>query len=121
MAKKVAHIIIALLLLISTSGVAVTKHYCGNNLRSVAILTQPASCCDDQGCCHNETEIFRVHSEFAISATSFEFEQLLMDEPPVYEVFADKISEIATENIYSDRPSPPLLRDILASFQTFIL
>ena len=69
MFKKVLNIIIGLLLLISTSGVAVTRHYCGRTLMSVSIFSTPDKCCPglcDK--CHNKTTFNKVSDKFTQSS-----------------------------------------------------
>ena len=47
MIKKLGHIFIALLLLISTTGMTVRLHYCNNRLYDVGIFSNAANCCMD--------------------------------------------------------------------------
>lgn len=67
--KKIFHIGLSLLLLISTAGLSVSKHICGDNVHDIAIL-QPASNCHGEadmemnGCCEDETEHFKVDDDF---------------------------------------------------------
>src|SRR5690606_1502853 len=46
--RKSLHIFLAFLLLFSTTGVAISKHYCGEILQSVSINGETKSCCDSQ-------------------------------------------------------------------------
>ena len=70
MLQKFSHIILASLLLVSTMGMAVSKHYCSDNLVSVSIFEEADTCCDDMGCCHNENEFFQVKNDFSTPAIS---------------------------------------------------
>ena len=72
MLKKLSHIILSLLLLISTMGMAVSKHYCGENLVSVSLFESSSnvSCCDMDNCCHNETQLYQVKEDFSVPAIS---------------------------------------------------
>lgn len=48
--------------LLSTIGVAVNVHYCGGNLKSVALIVDADTCCADEascGCCQDETYFFQ--------------------------------------------------------------
>jgi hypothetical protein len=65
MFKKLAHIIISLLLMVSTTGFTITRHYCGDRLEKMAINTQPKSCCTMHGCCHNETSFHQLKENFS--------------------------------------------------------
>jgi hypothetical protein len=82
MIRKLLHIAIMVTLILATAGVSVTKHYCGNRLVSVNLLTQPKSCCgDDCNCCHNEFFSSKVTDTF----TSSEHQQL----PAVHSIAMD--------------------------------
>ena len=71
MFKKVAHILIVSLLLISTSGISMTRHYCGSTFESFSVFGTPHKCCDGS-CdkCHNKHSFNKVTDEFTDSATS---------------------------------------------------
>jgi len=65
MIKKAANIVLILLMLIATSGVAVTRHYCGPTEKSFSIYSTPKSCCDSH-CdkCHNVFKFTKVNDNF---------------------------------------------------------
>ena len=71
MFKKAAHIILIGLLLFSTGGVTITRHYCGGALVQTSLYGTPESCCD-RNCpyCHNEKISLRVTDQFE-SASHF--------------------------------------------------
>jgi len=46
MIKKVSHIILALLLMVSTMGMTVSMHYCGQKMVDFGVLSEAKSCCD---------------------------------------------------------------------------
>lgn len=68
MLKKILHIVFATLLLVTTMGLMVSKHYCGGQLVSVSVFHKADSCCDDGGCCNNETHFFQVKDDFSAPA-----------------------------------------------------
>lgn len=59
-----------LLLLLSTMGIAVSKHYCGENLVSVSFFDEANKCCDDGDCCHNDNLFFQVNDDFSVPSVS---------------------------------------------------
>jgi hypothetical protein len=63
--KKICNIIIALLLVVSTSGITVYKHYCGSKLRKYSIIFEPTSCCKGP-CkkCHTDGKLLKVKDNF---------------------------------------------------------
>jgi hypothetical protein len=65
MKSKIAHITIAFLLLISTFGITINRHFCGNRLISSSIFSSASSCCKGNcNKCHNETQSIRVTDAF---------------------------------------------------------
>lgn len=68
MLKKIGHIILSCLLLVTTMGMAVSKHYCGGELISVSVFDEADNCCDMDGCCENETQVFQVKEDFSVPA-----------------------------------------------------
>jgi len=56
--------------LISTSGIVVSKHYCGGVLFDVSLNLSLDSCCDDTcDSCGNENLVFQVDDDFSIVET----------------------------------------------------
>ncbi len=70
MLKRISHITLSLLLLVSTMGMTVSKHFCGGSLVSVSVLGDDDSCCDMGNCCHNETQVYQVKEDFSIPPVS---------------------------------------------------
>jgi hypothetical protein len=61
MKYKISHISLAFLLLISTFGITINKHFCGNRMISASIFLDANSCCKGNcGKCHNESHSIRV-------------------------------------------------------------
>lgn len=56
--RKLVNILLVFLLLFSTAGVAISKHYCGELLQSISVNGPAKSCCESQemteGCCSEE-------------------------------------------------------------------
>lgn len=65
MLRKISHIISAILLLVSSMGLAVSKHYCHGEFVSVSIFREADSCCDMPGCCQNENHFYQVKDDFS--------------------------------------------------------
>ena len=71
MFKKISHIILSLLLLFATVGMAVSTHYCAGELVDVSVYGSSDNCCSGGDCCQNEVHIFQVKDSFAQPAVSF--------------------------------------------------
>lgn len=65
--KKGIHILISAILLVATTGLTVSEHYCQNRLVEKTIAGPVHSCCDDDNCCRNETSTFQVQDQFTFS------------------------------------------------------
>ncbi|PWD97517.1 HYC_CC_PP family protein [Marinilabilia rubra] len=76
MLRNVTNIIMTCLLLISTTGFAVSKHYCGNELISVELKTEADPCCDDGMCCHTETQFLQLDNDYLAVVTNINPENL---------------------------------------------
>jgi len=68
MFKIFSHTALSFLLLVSTMGLVVSKHYCGGELVSVSLYHQADSCCDMDGCCQNDNHTFQVKDDFSSPA-----------------------------------------------------
>ncbi len=121
MLKKSGHIILVLLLSVSTAGITVSKHFCGDTLKSVTVNTLPESCCDMEGCCHDETVTFKIDSDYSLIDFIFETEQIATTIPFVIKKQSDDQVLLKITRVFSDIPSPPGLNSYLASIQTFLL
>ena len=119
---KVGHIVISLLLLTSTMGLTLSAHYCGDNLKSVSVLADPASCCDmPDGCCHDEAETYRVEDDYAASSFQFDSKQIIS---LIQEYSISLVIDLSDKN-YSVpsyiEPPPPTMKQVLSSLQVYIL
>ena len=75
MFRKSLNIIIASILLISTTGFTVSKHYCGSTLVSMTLNSEAESCCGMNGSyCHNESDFFQVDDDFSSNIQKLEIE-----------------------------------------------
>ncbi|MCY1721088.1 hypothetical protein OU798_12090 [Prolixibacteraceae bacterium Z1-6] len=124
MLKKLSHIILSVLLLVSTVGVVVSKHYCSGSFVSASVFHEAESCCGDSDCCHNEDSFYQVKDDFsapAVLATPILAELDILS----HDLFADLILESpATENSsfrFTDSPPPPTIQKVLSLKQVYLL
>ncbi len=84
--KKAGHIAITLLLIIATSGVTISKHYCGNALTGLSIFSSPKDCCNGP-CkdCRNETKTIKVTDTFESADNQIHFHD-------VFKVLSDQFT-----------------------------
>lgn len=122
MFRKVSHIVISVLLLMSTMGLTLSAHYCGENLKSISISGHADSCCDiPQGCCHDEAGTFRIDDDFDSSTLQIDTKlivSLIMDYPnPIF----DELSARDFQIISFIEPPPPTVPQLLSRIQVYIL
>ena len=81
MLKAITNIILSLLILVSSTGIAINKHFCKNEIKSVAIYLTPESCCKVPcKCCHNETvTIKKTVEDYSFSTLDFNFDNYSID------------------------------------------
>lgn len=124
MLRKLIHIVLSLLLLVSTAGMAITKHYCGKRLESVTINHVPASCCNQDGCCRNESEVVQVQDNFTSGIPlTCEVQQLdLFDEPFLAHVLHIEFINDTNKSIPFDTSPPPGgVAAFLSKIQTYLI
>ena len=126
MFRKTAHIILTLLLLTTTIGFSVSKHYCGSRLVEVSINSEAEPCCDDMensSCCHHETEYFQVIEDL-VTLVSFENTRIAGFDilfPLVFVYSFNAPGNIVTEVLnYSESPPPPAIQAKLSLLQIYI-
>jgi len=125
MLKKISHIVLATLLLVTTMGLMVSKHYCGGQLISVSLFHKANSCCGDAGCCKNENHFFQVKDDFSTPAVfsvplSAEIHLLSQQLWQVESLFPSEQEE--EENTFVDHSPPPLtVMEKLAEEQVYRL
>ena len=124
MGKGILHIIVSLLLLVTTTGVSISKHYCGDNLISIALFVEADSCCDDSDCCHNENEYLQFKDDYIGSvitdlASTIEFD-LLFTAFPVF-IGIIPFEEVISLSFISESPPPLLTSTKLSLLQTYLI
>jgi len=118
---------LVILLLATTAGFTISKHYCGERLISVAINTGAEPCCDDGkgNCCHNEAEYFQLNDYFVTSFTHFDFRNYFTIDLDLVANFLFSIyyrGDNTNDFISYTDSSPPLkIKTILAKLNTYLL
>ena len=126
MLKIVSHIILSVLLLISSIGMVVSKHYCGTTLVSVHLDKEADSCCGEGAdCCHNENEFFQIKDDYVAIANQISFENSVVLDVLFYQAIHFSMSAV-TDNTdvfiaFNESPPPPLIQTVLSSLQTYRL
>ncbi|MBN1387842.1 MAG: hypothetical protein JW965_05300 [Bacteroidales bacterium] len=122
MFRKLLYIVIAIILLFTTSGISISKHFCGDNLQSVTLMNIPDPCCDSGSCCHTETQFFKLEGDLTIASIEYfkislipVFFREVREETIIKAVIPEALNN-NWENIH-----PPGGREHLPMLQSFLL
>ena len=138
MLKKISHIIIASLILISTTGFTINMHYCHDQLIDLALFSPAHSCCDAQteGQCHPNGDISKMNhckdesivaesaDDFVGSSYTFSFENtssidLLLTASILFTI-QGSCDGIVTEAPWHKEP-PPYQEVVLSHIQAYLI
>src|SRR5690554_2125540 len=126
MFRNVSHIVLALLLLSATTGMAVSKHFCGDFLISTSLYTEAETCCDDGNCCQNETIFYQVDEDFVTPVFSqlpdVNDIDLFQETLNIFNVlFIPASASVSFLPVTGQPPPPPTTQTILSLEQTWLL
>jgi hypothetical protein len=126
MLRGILNMLVSTLLLITTTGFGISRHYCGTTLVSVHIEKEADSCCGEGAdCCHNENEFFQVKDDFVVAANPISFENSFALDVLFYQPIHFSISTFSDNTdvliVFNESPPPPLIQTTLSSLQTYRL
>lgn len=124
MFRAILNIIIAANLFVTTTGFTISRHYCGDELSSIAIDHKAPSCCDSS-ChkCHTEEHFVKLKQDLT---TPVHFEKLQIAQldlmVPAFIIFdLEPIDDLQGAAFQSESPPGRTGPDILTQFQSFLL
>lgn len=124
MLKRITHIIMALFLMVATTGVTLSMHYCGGELVSTSINKEAKTCCDGTGgCCENKTVHFEVEDDYVspVQVTNIQTIELDILFPILFVLNFDlSIDEEIEQVAFYDSSPPPTIQTRLALLQTYL-
>lgn len=123
--RKFLNICLIFLLLFSTSGVAISKHFCGEILQKIAFKGEEKSCCEGQempeDCCKDEVSILKSENiKLSQSIINLDF-------TPYVLYFLGEFIQLSEEDPHNNAFSyyfnapPPIGEDLLILVQSFLL
>ena len=123
MQNTITNIITACLLLVSTTGFSLSRHYCGEVLVEVAVNRQAETCCSDPDCCHTETEFYQLDEDFVGSILTFSKPEIpvLAEVIPSAYSFQLETTDAKISDAFSEGISPPVRHRFHLIFQVFLL
>jgi hypothetical protein len=120
MLKKSLHISVIFLLLLATTGVSISRHYCNGVLISSSLFGHAKSCCNSScNSCHEETSFNKLNTDFVYSDSNiihpniYSFIQLIYCSLPSYIVNDTSLKPF---NILSLKAPPPGLLAIVPEY-----
>lgn len=119
---KLLHIILTLVFTISTTGLAISKHYCGTELVEISIQHKDNNCCNADNCCSNEIEVFKLGDNFLLS--TFSLQTIDVNSDITFHVLDQVIRDNEKKGFFiKETHSPPFysLHTFLAILQVYIL
>ncbi len=122
MLKKISHIILSLLVLVTTMGMTVSAHSCGGELKSIQLLSEAENCCGDS-CPNCENEIIKVEIEddFTIQILNVEFDQNFTFLPAFIQLLLVPSLTEEVEQLAYHKPPPLNIQTILSNLQVYRL
>jgi hypothetical protein len=122
MLRKISHIILAFVVLITTMGMTVSAHYCGGELKSIQLIEQSESCCGDScDSCHNEIIKVEVEDDFTIQTFTIDFTQDFALLPVLIQLFQISIFTEEVEKVAYHKPPPLKIQTVLSDLQVYRL
>ena len=74
MLRKTGHIVIIIVLLFGTTGMTITRHYCGRSLIQTSLYSTPDNCCKGSCTgCHNERISLKITDKFEATQDHIDF------------------------------------------------
>lgn len=133
--KKVLSIVMAMLMLASSTGIAYAQHYCGEYkmLSEITLGEKHLSCgmamelpgCDEEqeepGCCDNEYTKVETDDTFEKSSFEIDFSPVFLE--AFVSVFILKSVELPKEHDFNfkQHDPPPLDEDLQVLYETFLI
>jgi hypothetical protein len=125
MLRKITHITVALMLLITTMGFTVSEHFCGDDLIKTTINAEAESCCGtEDGCCHNETNHYQLEENYVSQMVVFDLLGSGIDilfPIDLSSIQIEPAKRIIFEVVYPEHPPPHKIQAILSFLQTYLI
>ncbi len=122
MLKKISHIILALLVLVTTMGMTVSAHYCGDELKSIDLISTSDNCCGDScSDCQNEIIEVDIEDDFTISLFNIDLTSDFILLPALIQLFHVSIYTENEEQVAYHKPPPLKIQTVLSDLQVYRL
>jgi hypothetical protein len=134
--KQLVSILLATLMLLSSTGVAYAQHFCGDYemLAEITLGEKHLSCgmamvdsacgdehAEDHYCCDNEYTKVSTDDDFAKASSSIEFQHVFFSAFISILVFDNFSVGELSETYYKNYYPPPLVEDLPLLYETFLI
>ncbi|MRT93963.1 hypothetical protein [Ancylomarina sp. 16SWW S1-10-2] len=122
MFRKISHILLAIVVMITTMGLTVSAHYCGDELKSIDFISQSDNCCGDS-CPNCKNKIIKVDTDddYTISTFNIDFTNDFILLPALIQLFQGSIYTDLVELVAYHKPPPLKIQSVLSDLQVYRL
>jgi len=124
MIRKIIHIALSVFLMVATTGITISIHYCGGEYVYTSINKEAKSCCDGMGgCCENKTIHLEVKDDYV---SPFQMDNTKIVEldvlfPILFALNFELLPELNESfEVYTDTSPPPTIQTHLSLLQTYL-
>lgn len=128
LAKNIANLVLALVILVSTTGVTLHKHHCMGHVRSVALMHEAEPCISEgseempMDCCKDTVEEFKVEElNKAVFTFDLSPDLYLISALSYFLIDLDLENSLSTQTAFLNYKPPLIERDIPVTIQSFLL
>ena len=121
MLKKIAHIVLILLLTVATTGFTISSHYCGNQLVAVSIFKLDKCNCGDKDC-HTDVRQIKVSDNYSAPEAIHSDALTSIDLPSVsfLELITLTHPALTSSAFFSVKAPPYSAKNPIALLQSFL-
>jgi len=124
MYRRIIHIVLSVFLMVATTGITFSMHYCCGQYVSTSINEEAKMCCDGTGgCCENKTIHIEVEDDYVspIEIDNLKIVALDVLFPILFVLNFDLLpEENETFEVYTDTSPPPIIQTRLSLLQTYL-
>ncbi len=124
MTKNFFHITILVIMMVSTMGFTITKHYCGEDLIDLSIASEVENCCDMEGdCCHNEQQTYQMEEDYTapVVVDKVVYIGFVIFEIPEFLIELQETTETLIADHSGESPPPKGVPHFLSNIQVYRL
>lgn len=113
------------IMMVSTMGFTISKHYCGEDLIDQSISGNTEACCDMQGgCCHDEIQTYQLAIDYTapVIINHVDYFTIVLFEIPEFLVELQKETKtFASASNFGESPPPKNVLHFLSDIQVYRL